>query len=68
VTYEDQDIEVRTGPEGWIALPPTRDVRWDTPPWFEQTATPVPLLNGANIRRFLEEAAAFIPAAEGALR
>ncbi|MBQ0825480.1 hypothetical protein [Streptomyces tagetis] len=52
----DDDIDVHTGPDGWVALPPSHDVRWDTPPWLEGTATPRELLNGWQIRPVLEMA------------
>ena len=50
------DAEARTGPDGWVALPPSQGVRWDTPPWNEQTGEPHPLLNGADVGRHLAEA------------
>ncbi|MBB1255422.1 hypothetical protein H3146_18970 [Streptomyces sp. OF3] len=28
-------VEVRSGPDRWVALPPSHGVRWDTPPWHE---------------------------------
>ncbi|MEU9033739.1 MULTISPECIES: hypothetical protein [unclassified Streptomyces] len=48
--------EVRSGPDQWIAVPPTHDVRWDTAPWVEHTATPVPLLHGRDVGQHLREA------------
>ena len=46
-------VEVRTGPEGWIALPPTRGLVWDTPPWFGRTDVAVPLVHGGDVGRHL---------------
>jgi hypothetical protein len=49
------EVEVRTGPEGWVALPPSRGVRWDTPPWIEATPEPRKLVHGAEIRHALAD-------------
>lgn len=43
------DVEVRTGPEGWIALPPSHLARWDTSPWIDPTSTPHQLLHGQDV-------------------
>ncbi|UFR07159.1 hypothetical protein KBP30_41210 [Streptomyces sp. Go40/10] len=51
-----QDIEVRTGPDGWIALPPSHGTAWDTPPWTEPAGTPRPLRHGQDVGRELAEA------------
>ncbi|MFG2961609.1 hypothetical protein ACGF5O_48855 [Streptomyces sp. NPDC048291] len=64
-------VEVRTGPEGWIALPPSNGAIWDTPPWDESTNTPHPLMHGEDVGR--EVTAAYRMAigtseTEGALR
>ncbi|MEV5011333.1 hypothetical protein [Streptomyces sp. NPDC055692] len=48
-------VEVRTGPEGWIALPPSRGVRWDTLPWYEGTDKPRDLVHGDEIRHVLAD-------------
>jgi hypothetical protein len=48
-------VEVRTGEDGWIALPPSHGTRWDTPPWLEATRTPRELLNGQEVGRHLRE-------------
>jgi hypothetical protein len=48
-------VEVRTGPDGWVPLPPSRGVRWDTPPWIEATTAPRDLVSGAEIRQDLSE-------------
>lgn len=37
--------EVRTGPDAWVAPPPSTGVRWDTPPSSEPTSTTHPLLD-----------------------
>lgn len=50
-----ETVEVRTGPEGWVALPPSRGVRWDTPPWWEGSACPRPLIHGENVGRALAD-------------
>ncbi|MEZ7005807.1 hypothetical protein [Streptomyces sp. AD55] len=52
----DDGIDVYSGPEGWVALPPSRGVRWDTAPWLEGTATPRELLHGVQVRPSLEKA------------
>ncbi|MEW2066621.1 hypothetical protein [Streptomyces sp. NPDC007346] len=48
--------EVRSGASGWIAVPPSHGVRWDTQPWVEQTSRPVGLLNGATVGQHLASA------------
>lgn len=50
-----ESVEVRTGPDGWLALPPSRGVRWDTPPWFEGMPQPRPLRHGQEIGRVLAD-------------
>ncbi|MEU3203377.1 hypothetical protein ABZ702_05745 [Streptomyces cyaneofuscatus] len=47
---------VRSGKEGWIAVPPSRGARWDTPPWVEQTIAPLSLLHGQTVGRHLADA------------
>ncbi|MFD9688389.1 hypothetical protein ACFWXO_21845 [Kitasatospora sp. NPDC059088] len=49
------DVRIRSGPDDWIALPPSHGTRWDTPPWVLQTNSPVALLHGGDIGRHLEE-------------
>ncbi|MEU5160094.1 hypothetical protein AB0G74_10855 [Streptomyces sp. NPDC020875] len=49
-------VELRTGPTGWIALPPSHRTRWDTPPWHDRTGHPVLLPHGQEIRSHLLEA------------
>jgi hypothetical protein len=41
--------EIRTGPDGWVVLPPTPGVRWDTVPWDPVSGVPVPLPDGRGI-------------------
>lgn len=48
--------EVRSGPDQWIALPPSHGLRWDTHPWIEQTTTPLPLVHGDDVARHLRMA------------
>lgn len=48
-------VEVRTGEEGWIPLPPSRGARWDTPPWFEGTTEPRKLISGDEVRHVLAD-------------
>lgn len=48
-------VELRGGASNWIALPPTHGVRWDTPPWDEQTFAPIPLLHGGELRPHLAD-------------
>jgi hypothetical protein len=48
-------VEVRTGAAGWLALPPSNGLRWDTPPWIEPTSTARDLLHGADVGRALRE-------------
>lgn len=43
-------VDLRSGPGQWVALPPSHGVRWDTPPWHEQTHRPLPLLHGQDLR------------------
>lgn len=54
------DMQVRTGAGSWVALPPSHGVRWDTPPWNEQTNKPLPLLHGSDVGRHLAEAFALV--------
>ncbi|MER6531320.1 hypothetical protein [Streptomyces sp. NPDC001508] len=56
----DEAVEVRTGREGWIALPPSRGVRWDNPPWIEGTTEPRKLINGDQIRHTLADCFAVV--------
>ncbi|MFI9755806.1 hypothetical protein [Streptomyces collinus] len=42
-------VELRSGPEEWIALPPYQGTRWDSPPWHEQTHQPLPLIHGQDL-------------------
>jgi hypothetical protein len=56
-------VEVRSGPDRWVALPPSHGYRWDTPPWDEQTYEPVLLLHGEALRKGLTEALAHAPGA-----
>lgn len=46
-------VRVRTGPTGWVALPPSHGVRWDTVPWDTAGRRPVPLPHGGDVRRHL---------------
>jgi hypothetical protein len=50
-------LDIRSGPEQSIALPPTHGNRWDTHPWIDNTSTAIPLLHGQDVGRRL--AAAF---------
>jgi hypothetical protein len=52
-------VEVRTGPAGWIALPPTGGVAWDTPPWDVATGRPLPLPHADEITDPLADALAW---------
>lgn len=54
--------DVRTGMNGWVALPPSHGHRWDTPPWVERTTTPVTLIHGRDIARHLTNATAYATA------
>ncbi|WP_416976735.1 hypothetical protein [Streptomyces sp. T028] len=49
-------LDVRSGPNGWVALPPSHSVRWDTPPWNEQTHQPLPLMHGQDLSLHLAAA------------
>lgn len=51
----DPRVEVRTGRGGWLALPPSHGLRWDTPPWIEPTTKPRELLHGSDVGRLLEQ-------------
>jgi hypothetical protein len=43
-------VEVVSGAESWLALPPSPGVRWDTPPWSASSPTPLDLVDGALVR------------------
>lgn len=58
-------VELRSGPEQWLALPPSRGTRWDTPPWNEQTGHPVALLHGGDVRPHLDKALAYEAPVDG---
>ncbi|MGW2421423.1 hypothetical protein ACWC0C_19615 [Streptomyces sp. NPDC001709] len=49
-------VDVRSGPEQWVALPPSHGIRWDQPPWHEQTHQPLPLIHGKDLLLPLTEA------------
>lgn len=46
-------VTVRSGPGGWLALPPSAGTSWDTPPWAEPQGDPVRLLHGSDVRPYL---------------
>jgi hypothetical protein len=54
--YPGQPVEVRSGPDGWVALPPSHGVRWDTPPWDEVTGARLRLPHGHAIKPAVTEA------------
>ncbi|PAZ16594.1 hypothetical protein CLM62_06490 [Streptomyces sp. SA15] len=54
-TMADDVVEVRTGRDGWIPLPPSHGVRWDTAPWYEGTTTPRDLVHGSDVGPILAE-------------
>ncbi|MFE7032420.1 hypothetical protein ACFU9Y_19090 [Streptomyces sp. NPDC057621] len=49
-------MQVRSGPEGWIALPPSHRVRWDQEPWTDAAHTPCRLLHGRDVGHQLTQA------------
>lgn len=49
------EVTVRSGDDGWVALPPSRGVRWDTPPWIESTGAPRRLTHGEDVGRVLRQ-------------
>ncbi|MFI9580623.1 hypothetical protein ACIHCQ_01970 [Streptomyces sp. NPDC052236] len=59
------NVEVRSRPGQWVALPPSHGTRWDTPPWHEQTHQPVPLLHGRDLHEHLTEALGIAVAQRG---
>lgn len=58
-------VRLRTGADQWIALPPSHGIRWDTPPWNEQTRRRLPLLHGGDVRGYVVEAAGHAAAQAG---
>jgi hypothetical protein len=64
----DGTVQVRTGPDGWLALPPSNGVRWDTAPWFDATTKARPLLHGGDVGQILSERVRCPAAARGAGR
>ncbi|GAA0574498.1 hypothetical protein [Streptomyces mordarskii] len=42
-------VKLRTGPDGWVALPPSHKTRWDTPPWSSR-GEPVELPDARDVR------------------
>ncbi|MEV6740455.1 hypothetical protein AB0N14_27295 [Streptomyces sp. NPDC051104] len=49
------DVELRSGEDGWVALPPSNGVRWDTPPWIEATGDPRKLMHGEDVGEVLRQ-------------
>ena len=61
--------ELRTGPDQWIALPPSHGTRWDTHPWDDLSLEALPLLHGGDLRQTLTQAFSLFGASpEEALR
>ncbi|MFJ9585323.1 hypothetical protein [Streptomyces acidicola] len=56
----DPRVEVRTGRGGWLALPPSHGLRWDTTPWVEPTSKPRELLHGGEVGRLLEQVLRYV--------
>ncbi|MBC2879307.1 MULTISPECIES: hypothetical protein [Streptomyces] len=50
-----EGIRLATG-AGQIPLPPSPQVRWDTPPWSSVTREPLPLCAAADLKRGLRDA------------
>lgn len=44
------DVEVFSGSEHQLVLPPSPGVRWDTPPWSPACPVPLALLDGGQVR------------------
>lgn len=57
-------VEVRSGPESWVALPPSTGVRWDTPPWEDPTPTPRLLMSGKDVGLTLHQVFGYMRAAD----
>jgi len=51
----DPRVALRTGPGQWTALPPSHQVRWETPPWIEPTLVRRQLLHGGDVGRVVRE-------------
>ncbi|MER0245439.1 hypothetical protein AAHZ94_26340 [Streptomyces sp. HSW2009] len=49
-------VTVRSGADHWIALPPSHDTRWDTPPWAERTGGPRLLPHGLSLVQDVRDA------------
>ncbi|WP_331753027.1 hypothetical protein OG440_39080 (plasmid) [Streptomyces sp. NBC_00637] len=49
-------VEIRSGPEQWVALPPSHGIRWEQPPWHEQTHLALPLIHGKDLLVPLQQA------------
>ncbi|MFD9903947.1 hypothetical protein [Streptomyces sp. NPDC059063] len=47
-------VDLKTGPDAWVALPPSYGTYWDNPPWDERSATPRDLVHGEQIGSLLE--------------
>jgi hypothetical protein len=48
-------VEVASGSNAWLALPPTTGVRWDTMPWSTASPAPLELLDGRRVRGALAD-------------
>lgn len=57
-------VQVLSGKEALIQLPPTAGVRWDTPPWRIGEPTPVQLRAADELRSALVKALQLYPAPE----
>ncbi|MFG1667656.1 hypothetical protein [Streptomyces sp. Y7] len=45
----DGRIGLHTGPHSWITIPPSPGMRWDTPPWNQESRQPAPLPYGQDL-------------------
>ncbi|MBB1243123.1 hypothetical protein GL263_06010 [Streptomyces durbertensis] len=51
--------EVRSGPDRWVALPPSHGVRWDTPPWSEPSGAALTLPHAHALAQPIAEVAQY---------
>ncbi|MEU4896220.1 hypothetical protein AB0B12_26290 [Streptomyces sp. NPDC044780] len=61
-------VQVMTGADARITLPPTNGVRWDTPPWHLTERAPLKLPSAVVLLSCLEEALRLYPRRETDIR
>lgn len=61
-------VQVMSGADARITLPPTHGVRWDTPPWHLTERAPLKMPSAIDLLSCLEEALRLYPRRETGIR